>query len=188
MTPKQQRFVAEYLVDLNATQAAIRAGYSAKTAGAIGHENLTKPEIQKALGAQRSKLEAQTGITKERVLRELGAVGLSDIRRLYNEDGSFKPIHTLTEEEAAQLAGVEVDEVVNAEGEKVERIRTTKVKRWDKTKALELLGRHLGLWADSERPPNVGPGMIIQVIQGTRSDGNRVTAQRVEVRLPGPRQ
>jgi phage terminase small subunit len=50
MTPKQAAFVDEYLIDLNATQAAIRAGYSAKTAGSYGNENLQKPEIQQAIG------------------------------------------------------------------------------------------------------------------------------------------
>lgn len=56
LTPKQERFVAEYLIDLNATQAAIRAGYSEKTAYAIGHENLSKPEIQEFISKSRQKI------------------------------------------------------------------------------------------------------------------------------------
>lgn len=70
ITPKQQRFVDEYLVDLNATQAAIRAGYSIKTAGLIGSENLKKPYIQRAIEEGRAKQQQRTEITADRVLRE----------------------------------------------------------------------------------------------------------------------
>lgn len=73
LTPKQQRFVDEYLIDLNATQAAIRAGYSAKTAYSIGIENLRKPEIQKAIQEARTKLSSRTEITQDMVLERLWA-------------------------------------------------------------------------------------------------------------------
>lgn len=78
MTPKQQRFVDEYLIDLNATQAAIRAGYSAKTAGAIGYESLTKPEIAKAIEAAMSRRSEKTLITQEKVLERLWHIATAD--------------------------------------------------------------------------------------------------------------
>jgi phage terminase small subunit len=68
LTPKQSMFVKEYLVDLNATQAAIRAGYSAKTAGSVGNENLQKPEIATAIQAAMDKRSQKTEITAEYVL------------------------------------------------------------------------------------------------------------------------
>jgi len=68
MTPKQQRFVEEYLVDLNATQAAIRAGYSEKTAGQVGGENLKKPEIAAAIQEQRATISERVQITQDDVL------------------------------------------------------------------------------------------------------------------------
>ena len=71
LTPKQSRFVEEYLVDLNATQAAIRAGYSEKTAKAIGHENLTKPDIEAAIAAGLEKLTKRTEINQEYVLKTI---------------------------------------------------------------------------------------------------------------------
>jgi len=71
MTPKQQRFVDEYLIDLNATQAAIRAGYSEKTAASVGSENLTKPEIKQAVEAGKAEGAAKLGITREVILRGL---------------------------------------------------------------------------------------------------------------------
>lgn len=78
LTPKQERFVAEYCVDLNATQAAIRSGYSEKTAHAIGHENLSKPEIAAAIRAKTEKRAAKVEITGERVLEELAMLAFYD--------------------------------------------------------------------------------------------------------------
>lgn len=75
LTPKQQRFVEEYLVDLNATQAAVRAGYSAKTAHAIGRENIHKPAIAAALQAQRQALSERTGRTVEVIMAEIQRIG-----------------------------------------------------------------------------------------------------------------
>jgi len=74
--------VDEYLVDLNATQAAIRAGYSVDTAGSIGHENLKKPEIQLAIAEARKQQQERTGITADRVLLEIVHVALADAREL----------------------------------------------------------------------------------------------------------
>lgn len=71
LTPKQQRFVEEYLIDLNATQAAIRAGYSEKTAGAVGHENLKKPEIQDSLKDAIEKRSEESGLTVEKIWKGL---------------------------------------------------------------------------------------------------------------------
>jgi phage terminase small subunit len=83
LTPKQARFVEEYLIDLNATQAAIRAGYSAKTARAMGCENLTKPDIQAAVTEAQRDRAARTGITQDEVIR-----GLKKEATLDGEDSS----------------------------------------------------------------------------------------------------
>ena len=71
LTPKQQRFVDEYLIDLNATQAAIRAGYSEKTAYSIGDENLKKPEIKKAIEQAQQERQKRTLVTQDDVIRGL---------------------------------------------------------------------------------------------------------------------
>ena len=71
LTPKQQRFVDEYLIDLNATQAAIRAGYSEKTAKSIGQENLTKPDIQKAIEEAKNQVSKRTELTVDMVVNGL---------------------------------------------------------------------------------------------------------------------
>lgn len=74
LTAKQERFCEEYLIDLNATQAAIRAGYSVESAGSIGSENLTKPEIRARIDTAMAERSKRTGINADRVLRELGRI------------------------------------------------------------------------------------------------------------------
>ena len=79
LTDKQERFVQEYLVDLNATQAAIRAGYSPETAGAIGCENLKKPNIKARIDREMAEISARTGANQERIIRELGEIAFNPI-------------------------------------------------------------------------------------------------------------
>src|SRR5690606_14509916 len=115
LTAKQRRFVEEYLIDLNATQAAIRAGYSSRTAGQIGDENLKKPQIAAAVQAAQAERSARTQITQDRVLTELARIAFFDIRKLYNDDGSMKRPHELDDDAAAVLAGVDVVETAVGE-------------------------------------------------------------------------
>lgn len=82
MTPKQQRFVEEYMIDMNGTQAAIRAGYSANSAAAIADENLRKPEIANELALRRAALTEKAEINAERVVREFYEVGTADASEL----------------------------------------------------------------------------------------------------------
>ncbi len=164
LTPKQQRFVEEYLIDLNATQAAIRAGYSENTAGSIGHENLKKPEIQEALTEARAKLAERTSITPDRVLKEYAKLAFLDIRKAFDEDGNLKPIHSIDDDTAAAIAGLEV-EVKRSAGEPDEELegqphggalkrqhgmtaRLHKIKLSDKKGALDSIARHLGMFND----------------------------------------
>ena len=92
LTPKQSRFVDEYLVDLNATQAAVRAGYSAKTAGQIGDENLKKPQIAKALSDRMKQREQRTQVDADYVIKRLQEIDQMDVFDILNDDMSLKPI------------------------------------------------------------------------------------------------
>ena len=145
LTAKQARFVDEYLVDLNATQAAIRAGYSKKTARAIGHENLTKLDIAKAIQEKVGKLSIKTQMTAEMVIEELRKLGFVDVKKLYDENGDLLPIHELPDEIAACVSSVEVVKR-QARGGEVEYVH--KVRLWDKKGALELLGKHFAQFTD----------------------------------------
>ena len=133
LTPKQQRFVAEYLVDLNATQAAIRAGYSPKTAGQVGFENLKKPEIQAAIQKAQQKRSERTEITQDYVL-----FGLQEVA-----------------ERCMQRAPV-----VNGRGEQAVDEDGNAVWRFDgqtACRAFELLGKHLGIFPEKIKQENSGP-------------------------------
>lgn len=147
MTPKQERFVAEYLIDLNATQAYIRAGYSESGAAQAAEKLLRNAEITAAVEAGRAKLMAKTNITAERVLQEMGRLAFSDVRNLFNADGSLKPLHTLTPEDSACIAGLEVI-IKNAEAGDGHMDKVHKIKVWDKSKNLENLAKHLGLFVE----------------------------------------
>lgn len=147
LNARQQRFVKEYLIDLNATQAAIRAGYSAKTAGAMGHENLKKPEIATAIAEGQVERARKLDITAERVLQEVARIGFSDVRKLFSESGQLKPIHELDDDTAAVVASIEVSDRAIPGGEG-DTERVTKIKAWDKGSALGQLGKHLGLFND----------------------------------------
>ena len=141
LTAKQQAFVREYLIDLNATQAAIRAGYSPSSAGESGCENLTnskiKDEIDKAM-AIRSK---RTGITAERVLQELARIAFFDSTVVANVNGrgsvELMPTDMLGADDRACIA--EISETTTKDGGSV------KVKYHDKLKALDILAKHLKL-------------------------------------------
>jgi len=149
LTPKQQRFVAEYLIDLNATQAAIRAGYSAKTADVQGPRLLGNVGVAAAIEAGQAKAKEQHAITAERVIQELSRIALVDLGRIYNDDGNLLPIKDMPEDARRAIAGVEVDQLFEGRGEDREMVGVTKkVKLFDKPRALEMLGRHFGLFKD----------------------------------------
>lgn len=143
LTDKQKLFIQEYLIDLNATQAAIRAGYSIDTAGSIGHEILKKPEIQIAIQEAFDKRSKRTEITQDMVLAELARCGFSNMANYakWNPDGvTLVSSEDLTEDAARCVA--EVSQTVTAEG------GTVKFKLHDKISALEKVGRHLGMFKD----------------------------------------
>ena len=143
MTPKQERFVQEYLIDLNATQAAIRAGYSSKRADAIGYENLRKPEIQNAISKAQDKRSARTEVSQDRVVKEIARIAFADPRKIFKcgPDGvTLLDSGDLTDDEAAAIS--EVSETTTESGGNI------KAKLLDKLKALELLCRHLGMFTE----------------------------------------
>ena len=149
LNARQQQFIAEYCIDLNATQAAIRAGYSPKTAGQLGFDLLKKVEIQEKVQEFQEKRQKRTNITADRVLQELGRIALFDPRNLLNPDGSPRPINELDDDTAAVLAGMDISEEYEGTGEDRKFIGyTKKMKFADKVGALTLAMRHLGMLTD----------------------------------------
>lgn len=148
LKPKQQRFVEEYLIDLNATKAAIRAGYSEKTAYSIGDELLKKPEISEIVEAAREKRSQKTGIDAAWLLERLAAEATADAADLYDEAGSLKPVKDwplIWRQGLVQ--GIEVDQIT-AGDVVVGSVR--KIKLDSRVKRLELIGKHIGVKAFSD--------------------------------------
>ena len=144
LTPKQKAFVQEYLVDLNATQAAIRAGYSTKTAYSIGQENLNKLEIQAAIQKAQQERIKRTQITQDMVVRELAKLGFSNIGKYAKWEGDKVTLINSEELSEDDLACVsEISQNATQNGNSV------RFKLHDKRAALELLGRHLGMFRDN---------------------------------------
>lgn len=184
LTAKQKRFCDEYLIDLNATQAAIRAGYSEKTAYRTGADNLRKPQIEEYIAKRQKELSRSTEITQERVIKELALIAFSNnadyahvvekkmqveaggaLVDVLDKDGNpvmyrtVEPVLTeeLTEEQKRALA------VIKKGRDGLE------VKSCDKVKALELLGKHLGIFTDK---------IEANVNDTTRSELQELLAQR----------
>jgi phage terminase small subunit len=165
LTPKQAAFVAEYLIDLNATQAAIRAGYSQKTAAAIGAENLTKPHIATAIQAAMDERAERTQITADRVLQEIARIGFGDIRRVLSwgrESVHFIPSDELSDDDAATVAEVQAKRTIYTTEDGSEEKIELKMKTHDKLGALRDLGRHLKLFTDKVEHEGELPVIIVR--------------------------
>ena len=139
MTKKQKRFVEEYLIDLNATQAAVRAGYSPHTAKDIGCENLAKPNIAAAISQAMAERSRRTGINQDRVLQELARIGFAKITDVVDPE-TAKIRLDASDDDLACIQSIKIKP--NEFGTERE------VKMYDKKSALVDLGKHLGLFKD----------------------------------------
>lgn len=143
LTAKQQRFCDEYLIDLNATQAAIRAGYSVDSARDIGCENLSKPNIQKVIAKEMAERSKRTGVNQDRVVLELAKLAFVNISDLVDvSTGAVKK--GASRDDLACIQSIKYKTSEGVSGTSIER----EVKIADKKANLELLGRHLGMWND----------------------------------------
>ena len=140
MTPKQTRFIDEYLIDLNATQAAVRAGYSVRTAEWIGPQLLGKSHVSEAVAVQMKAREVRTFVTQDKTLREIARIAFADPRKLMHSDGRIKLPHELDDDTAAAVASFEV----SFEG-------SIRYRFWDKNAALEKACKHQGLFEHDNR-------------------------------------
>lgn len=151
MNARQSAFVNEYLIDLNATQAAIRAGYSAKTAYSQGERLLKNAEVAAAVSAAQTERSQRTRIDADWVLSRLGAEAEADLADLYREDGSVKPVHEwpLIWRQGL-VAGVEVERIAEGIG------TVTKIKISDRIKRIDLIGKHIDVQAFKEKVEHTG--------------------------------
>lgn len=164
MTNKQERFCEEYLIDLNATQAAVRAGYSAKTANEQGAQLLANLSVRARIDAALAEQSKRTGVTADRVVRELARVAFANSQDVVNyDDATVKP--DAARDDTAAVASVRVKTIPTKDGPGVER----EVKLHDKLKALELLGRRLGLFTDNV---NLNGDVGVTIVDDVPKDGS----------------
>lgn len=149
LTAKQQLFGVEYLKDRNATAAYKRAGYTADGHAAESNASrlLSNAELQQFIQENLSEVKRSLVLEATDVLRELLYLGKSDIRKLFNEDGSLKKPHEWDDATAAAVSGMDVSTTISGDGDELATV-TRKVKLWDKKGSLELLGRHMKLFTD----------------------------------------
>lgn len=142
LTEKQQRFVDEYLIDLNATQAAIRTGYSAKTADVQGSRLLANVKVQQAISVAMAERSKRTGVNQDRVVLELAKVAFVKMTDIVDDHGRIRS--DASDDDLSCIESVKYKSSDTDTGSSVER----EVKISPKLKALELLGKHLGMWND----------------------------------------
>lgn len=160
LTEKQKRFAEEYLIDLNATQAALRAGYSKKNADKIGSELLGKTRVSEYIQERQKQLQIKTGITQERVLAELEKIGFARITDYleyetalrvvdYNVNGEpqYDWAMLVNAKNSSEVDGGPIQEV------SISKDGTFKFKLYSKLDALEKIGRHLGIFENQGKRP-----------------------------------
>lgn len=148
LTDKQELFAREYLKDLNATQAAIRAGYSEKTAAVQGCENLTKPNIAKRIAELKEERNEEIGINAAYVLKRLVEIDQMDVLDILSDSGDLKPIRDWPLCWRTTLSGLDIQAISAEEGNAA---LMKKIKWPDKVKNLELLGKHVSVMAFKEQ-------------------------------------
>jgi len=157
LTPKQQRFVEEYLIDLNATQAAIRAGYSKKTAEVTGSRLLRNAKVKEAIKQAAKERSERTGVTQDMVIDQLRKIAFHDIRDVVEWKNNKIRIRDSDKVDGTIIQ--EIQESVSESG------RTLKVKTNDRMKALELLAKHLRMFDETTQNNNTN---ILINIRGSR--------------------
>jgi phage terminase small subunit len=218
LTPKQDRFIAEYLKDLNAKQAAVRAGYSKRSASQIADRLLKTALVKTQIDALKQQQLDSAQVTATRILEELGRIAFQRPKAYWytqqdEEDydaqlaaqdqalnqgaqngaenrtnarlkprtwraGDFKPIHELSDDEAAAIAGFEVL-IKNAKAGDGITDQIHKLKFWDKNKALEILAKHFGMLVEKREDK------VLYRIEWMRPDESETVEAEPAKALPG---
>ena len=163
LNARQNRFVVEYCVDKNATQAAIRAGYSPKDANVTGPRLLANAGIAAEIERELEQQTKTIRVDALRILTEYARIAFADTTRAYGPDGKLLPLHQMPADLRRAIASFEVDRRSGDDGQEVTRL--TKVKFWPKTAALEALGKHLQLFVDKLQVEGEGGGPVTITIK-----------------------
>lgn len=172
LTPQQERFCHEYIVDLNGTQAAIRASYSVDTARQQGSRLLSNANVQELVYKLNQERIKDVKIDANFVLGELHKIASSSVKDMLNDDGTFKNISEIPDHVAKTIQNIDIEERVERDrdtGEEIAVVKVVKVKLWNKDKSLENLGKHLKLFTDKME---VGMSQTLEQIIGGSMRGD----------------
>lgn len=171
LTARELVFCDEYAACLNATKAAKKAGFSAKTASQIGYQLLHKTTVINRIQENALSRARALEVSEDTICRELARIGFSDPRNAFEDSGSLKPFSEIGSDVAATISGFKVTELFEGQGDDRARIGCTKeVRFWNKVAALELLGKKLRLFV--ERVEVSDPeGLVKRMWEGRRRAG-----------------
>ncbi|MEE8240086.1 MAG: terminase small subunit [Nitrospirales bacterium] len=152
LNPRQQSFVQEYLKDPNATQAAIRAGYSARTANPQAARLLAKVSVRQAVAEGLERIAKQAEVDATWLLRRLVELADAPLEELFAEDGSLREVKDMPLGLRRLIGGIEISELWEGKGKQARQVGwTKKVKLRDTVRVLELIGKHVDVGALRER-------------------------------------
>lgn len=162
LNAQQNRFVQEYIIDLNGTKAATRAGYAAKSAGVTASQLLKIPKIKAAVTEAEHARSLRTGITADRVLAEFAKIGFSnmlDYLTVQPSGDAVIDLSAVTRDQGAAIAEFTSEEYTDGRGDEARQVKQVKLKLADKKTALTKMGEHLGLWNGQDD----GAGKVINI-------------------------
>lgn len=178
LTARRQRFVEEYLIDLNGAHAAIRAGYSAKGAHIAGIRLLRDATVRAAIDARMRKTSKRLKLSREKVLRQLAGIAFSDIGDVLDFSGDqvhLRPAADIPRYARRAIASIKVKRYVEGKGEDARVCEIVEVRLWPKDAALEKLAKHLGLLVDRhEMTTTVGEPVVFRAVWGNGQPTNPV--------------
>ena len=166
MAAKQVAFVQEYLLDLDASKAVVRAGYHAtgQRAAEIGYQLLQKPPVQEAIREALAARAKRTEISQDRTLKEIARVAFLDPLELFANDGTLLPLNKMPEDARRAIASLEVEELWEGTGkDRIAIGRLKKIKLVSKEGTLTLVGRHLGIFNEKDNAPDMPMPVVVNV-------------------------
>lgn len=165
MTDLQKHFCEQFIIDYNLTKAGERAGIQGDNIGIVAWKMYQLPEVKAYVSELRQDQTERTIVTADKVQAEIARLAFSDLRDYYNDRGLLKMPHELSDDVAAALAGIEIDEMFDLKGNKIGD--TKKVKLYDKLAALDKLARRLGMYEkdNSQKKPDMPDVIQVNVVQ-----------------------
>jgi len=184
LTDKQRRFVEEYVVDLNGTQAAIRAGYSENTANEQASQLLAKLSVRKAVEKLQREISQRLGLTAEKVLSEMSYIAfanMADYLQCTSGGDPFFDYYNASREQKSALSEVTVEDYVEGRGDDARNVKKVKFKLHDKRAALVDLGRHMGLFRTASEAAEASSNADRDIVRGLATLFLQKKANAIEI-------